>query len=91
METQIGASYWECRRKQWIGNQQLIKDDDPPCLHLERNYLKLDHLSDIQPTNFDEIYKQIVFHGRRFTKPVPLEFVVDVLYHGWKKVRYFII
>lgn len=77
-----GLSHWLRRRQEWTRNHIPVHENT------ERTYhTTCPHLADVEPAHYDAIYASLT-SGRRFAQRVPLEFVVDLLWYGWKKVYY---
>ncbi|KAI8614247.1 hypothetical protein BC830DRAFT_1128455 [Chytriomyces sp. MP71] len=76
-----GLAHWERSRQQWTqGHKPYNPDAD--CF---RDYKRNPDLEKIDVhAHFNGIYDSVVL-GRRFAKPVPLNFITAVLIHGWKR------
>ncbi|KAJ3216514.1 hypothetical protein HDU67_009381 [Dinochytrium kinnereticum] len=76
----IGVEHWEQRRRQWTQSHRPY-DPDGKAGESFRNHAAL---KEVEPVHYDAIYQSLVA-GRRFAKPVPLDFITTILIHGWKK------
>ncbi|KAI9026261.1 hypothetical protein DFJ74DRAFT_704741 [Hyaloraphidium curvatum] len=77
----VGIDHWNRRRAEWTKNHappELPPPQGPPSS-------RYPFLDEITPQHFDSVYSSLVTAQRRFTRPMPLDFVTAVLVHGWKR------
>ncbi|KAJ3095986.1 hypothetical protein HK100_005675 [Physocladia obscura] len=84
-----GVNDWALRRALWTRGHAAY-DNAADCT---RDYKRHASVASIGPAQFDAVYANLV-QGRRFSKPVPLSFIIgvlvllqshDLVMHGWKK------
>ncbi|KAJ3340116.1 hypothetical protein HDU93_007341 [Gonapodya sp. JEL0774] len=76
-----GLAHWEMQRAVW--KQGHVPYD--PHASAGMDYKRHDFLADVELSHFDAIYNSLVQAQRKFTRPMPLDFVSAVLVHGWRK------
>lgn len=71
--SEVGISHYEVTRRNWTLNHVEFDPKRPP----------QDHLAHIKPESYEQIYINLA--TRTLANPLPLEFIVKVLYYCWKK------
>ncbi|KAJ3402061.1 hypothetical protein CcCBS67573_g05175 [Chytriomyces confervae] len=75
-----GLPHWEDARRTWTRGHKPY-DPNADCY---KDYKRHTAVEKVDPVHFNGVYDSIV-NGRRFSKPVPLNFITAVLIHGWKR------
>ncbi|KAI8846106.1 hypothetical protein BC829DRAFT_445595 [Chytridium lagenaria] len=70
----IGLENWEHRRRQWTQNHRPYNPES----RAGEGFRDHAALREVEPVHYDAIYQSLVL-GRRFAKPVPLDFITTVL------------
>ncbi|KAI8929460.1 hypothetical protein BC831DRAFT_443700 [Entophlyctis helioformis] len=76
----IGLTHWEQQRAQWAAGHRPYNAG----LASAEAFKSHPNLFDVDDSHYTAIYTSLV-NGRRFSKTVPLSFVITILIHGWRQ------